>query len=159
MEAILLPTLHFRFGAWGYRICHCKAKIHESVLQSHDEAGPRKRASSHSWHKPCQSTRCSSVSNLLAVTVGQVLWSSNVTWFWAIKAKEHALLVWSLTKDILEGSCLHPLALFQQPKSYSPSRYLPLSLEGPQWVQGTPATGGRSCCPAPCIHSSPGLAV
>lgn len=156
MGAVLSPTLHFRCGAQGHRSCHCKAKIHGLAFWSCDEAGPRKRASGRSWHKPCWSTRRSSVSNLLGVNIGQVLWSSDIAWFWVTKAKQYAWLVRSLTKGILEGTCLNPHTLFQQQKSYLPPHYVPISPEGPQWGQGTPSSWREEVLPgSPHLFESP----
>lgn len=69
------------------------------VFEPHDEAGPKERAGDHSRHKPCESTRHSPVSNLLEVSIGQVLWSSNI---WLTKGRQYAWLVGFWTKGILE---------------------------------------------------------
>lgn len=69
------------------------------VFEPHNEAGPTKRAGDQSLHKPHQSTRHWPVSNLLEVSIGQVLWSSNI---WVTKERQYAWLVGFWTKGILE---------------------------------------------------------
>lgn len=69
------------------------------VFEPHNKAGPKERAGDCSRQKPRQSTRHSPVANLLGVSVGQVLWSSNI---WITKGKQCAWLVRFRTKGILE---------------------------------------------------------
>lgn len=86
------PGVAHRVPEWHVPAC-------AEVFEPPDEAGPKKRAGDGSCHKPRQSTRHLPVSNLLGVSVGQVLWSSNV---WVTKGRQHAWLVGFWTKGILE---------------------------------------------------------
>lgn len=131
----------------GLQKLSCEAKIHELVFKSPDEASPRKGEVVAAGTSPTRARVARLCLICLGVYIGQVLRSSDVTWFLVIKAKQYAWLVQSLSKNILDGSCLPSCSLFQWPESYSSSRYLPLSPEGSQWGQSIPSSGREELLP------------
>lgn len=106
-----MKSCHVLLSRWELSLCppcpscvaHGDAELHvpgcAAVFEPCDEAGPKKRAGDCSRHKPRQSTRHSPVANRLGVSVGQVLWSSNV---WVTKERQYACLVGFLTKGVLQ---------------------------------------------------------